>query len=120
MNKFEAFLSPCSIPVQIGHGMGHIKRIYYNAALKQCIPFIYSGMGGNENNFLTIQECTIKCLNDESNVIRYFDVGKFFACSHKNALYVEIDMIHCMTSCDTTRLYKKSVLFYLQRSFIEI
>ncbi|VDM20671.1 unnamed protein product [Wuchereria bancrofti] len=75
--KVTTFMSPCSIPVQIGHGIGQVKRVYYNAALRQCIPFIYSGMGGNENNFLTIQECAVKCLNDESNVIRYFDAGKF-------------------------------------------
>uniref|UniRef100_A0AAF5PS51 BPTI/Kunitz inhibitor domain-containing protein n=2 Tax=Wuchereria bancrofti TaxID=6293 RepID=A0AAF5PS51_WUCBA len=73
--KVTTFMSPCSIPVQIGHGIGQVKRVYYNAALRQCIPFIYSGMGGNENNFLTIQECAVKCLNDESNVIRYFDAG---------------------------------------------
>ncbi|MCP9260627.1 Kunitz/Bovine pancreatic trypsin inhibitor domain protein [Dirofilaria immitis] len=49
--KVTTFMSPCSIPVQTGHGIGHMKRIYYNAALRQCIPFIYSGIGGNENNF---------------------------------------------------------------------
>lgn len=69
-------MSPCSIPVQVGHGTEHIKRVYYNVALRQCIPFIYSGLGGNENNFLTIHKCTVKCMNDESNAIRRFDDGK--------------------------------------------
>ncbi|VBB31005.1 unnamed protein product, partial [Acanthocheilonema viteae] len=91
--KVTTFMSPCSIPVQIGHGTGHMKRVYYNAALRQCIPFIYSGMGGNENNFLTIQECTIKCINDESNVIQYFDAGKFLHNFQTNTLNHKIGVI---------------------------
>uniref|UniRef100_A0A915PV89 BPTI/Kunitz inhibitor domain-containing protein n=1 Tax=Setaria digitata TaxID=48799 RepID=A0A915PV89_9BILA len=71
--KVTTFLSPCSIPVQIGHGTGHMQRVYYNAALRQCIPFIYSGMGGNENNFLTMEECTVKCLVNNNDNFRYFN-----------------------------------------------
>lgn len=79
-------MSPCSIPVQIGHGMGQMKRVYYNAALGQCIPFIYSGMGGNENNFLTIQECNNKCLKGESNGFAYFDDSKFIDLSPREPI----------------------------------
>ncbi|VDN07681.1 unnamed protein product [Thelazia callipaeda] len=63
--QITTLMSPCSLPVQIGHGFEHIRRVYYNAALQQCVPFIYSGLGGNENSFLTFEECAAKCLGQE-------------------------------------------------------
>ncbi|KAL7035795.1 hypothetical protein ACKWTF_008560 [Chironomus riparius] len=36
-------------------------RWYYNAGTKSCLPFVYGGCDGNENNFLTRAACEEKC-----------------------------------------------------------
>lgn len=50
------------MPVMIGHGNSQLTRYYFNAALEQCIPFVYSGFGGNSNNFQTISDCANACV----------------------------------------------------------
>ncbi|KAK5643865.1 hypothetical protein RI129_007710 [Pyrocoelia pectoralis] len=36
-------------------------RWYFEPNKMMCIPFVYSGCGGNRNNFLTVQECNEAC-----------------------------------------------------------
>lgn len=36
-------------------------RWYFDQNLRQCLQFSYSGLGGNENNFLTAESCATKC-----------------------------------------------------------
>ncbi|KAH8283631.1 hypothetical protein KR018_010047 [Drosophila ironensis] len=33
----------------------------YNAAGNECVSFVYGGCGGNDNRFLTQEECEQKC-----------------------------------------------------------
>uniref|UniRef100_A0A915ADQ5 BPTI/Kunitz inhibitor domain-containing protein n=2 Tax=Parascaris univalens TaxID=6257 RepID=A0A915ADQ5_PARUN len=54
--------STCMLPVIVGTGRSRLNRFYYNAALQLCVPFIYSGLGGNQNNFVTLDECRRQCL----------------------------------------------------------
>lgn len=61
-NSFLVQASPCMLPVIIGTGQAQLNRFYYNAALQLCVPFVYSGLGGNQNNFVTLQDCANECL----------------------------------------------------------
>lgn len=37
------------------------RRWYYSTASGDCQPFVYAGCGGNENNFLSYEECDLLC-----------------------------------------------------------
>ncbi|CEF61058.1 Sulphate anion transporter family and Proteinase inhibitor I2, Kunitz metazoa domain and STAS domain and Cysteine-rich repeat and Sulphate transporter domain and Lustrin, cysteine-rich repeated domain-containing protein [Strongyloides ratti] len=51
----------CELPLNIGIGESKLKRYYYNSLLKKCLPFNYKGMLGNQNMFLTEDDCKIIC-----------------------------------------------------------
>ncbi|KAK4324176.1 hypothetical protein Pmani_005179 [Petrolisthes manimaculis] len=44
-----------------GHCDAYIHRFYYNAESKSCDSFIYTGCGGNNNNYNTLAECRQAC-----------------------------------------------------------
>ncbi|CDW59458.1 papilin [Trichuris trichiura] len=52
---------PCEQPKEEGNCLGMFKKYFYNSFTKQCDMFIYSGCGGNDNNFETIEECEARC-----------------------------------------------------------
>ncbi|XP_064073976.1 papilin isoform X3 [Vanessa tameamea] len=37
------------------------RRWYYSAASGDCLAFVYAGCGGNDNNFLSYEECALLC-----------------------------------------------------------
>lgn len=39
----------------------HITKFFYNIQTKDCEFFVYSGCGGNANNFMSALECESKC-----------------------------------------------------------
>uniref|UniRef100_A0A915LCP2 BPTI/Kunitz inhibitor domain-containing protein n=1 Tax=Romanomermis culicivorax TaxID=13658 RepID=A0A915LCP2_ROMCU len=47
----------CQKPVTTGHGRVKLRRWHYDQNQNSCISFVYSGLGGNENNFLTLYSC---------------------------------------------------------------
>lgn len=51
------------MPLVIGYGRMQLNRFYYNSDLRTCLPFIYMGEGGNQNNFRTMQNCAKHCMN---------------------------------------------------------
>jgi len=51
----------CGLERQVGHCKGLIPKFYYDKATKSCEPFNYGGCGGNENNFMTFEECQGMC-----------------------------------------------------------
>ncbi|VDK20624.1 unnamed protein product [Anisakis simplex] len=51
----------CNQPVVSGVGNANLVRWYYNAFTQQCQQFIYNGLQGNENNFLTREQCEDAC-----------------------------------------------------------
>lgn len=53
--------NPCSMPSAAGDGVSSLTRWYFDANLRRCAKFTYSGTGGNQNNFLTLQACQLKC-----------------------------------------------------------
>ncbi|CAI5451580.1 unnamed protein product [Caenorhabditis angaria] len=52
---------PCSLVVKEGNGNYVMSRWFYNSKTRQCQPFTYTGMGGNENNFLLREHCEATC-----------------------------------------------------------
>ncbi|XP_047994780.1 papilin-like isoform X4 [Leguminivora glycinivorella] len=50
----------CLQPTVAGGCSGHEERWTYSAA-KQCVPFVYTGCGGNDNNFPSKEFCEIIC-----------------------------------------------------------
>lgn len=36
-------------------------RFSYDAESKECVQFVYGGCGGNDNRFMTKEECEQKC-----------------------------------------------------------
>ncbi|KAK8727075.1 hypothetical protein OTU49_009926, partial [Cherax quadricarinatus] len=53
----------CSQPVQAGVCSGGEARWYYNTETRKCEPFLYSGCGGNGNNFKSKSRCEARCPN---------------------------------------------------------
>lgn len=37
-------------------------RYWYDVQSQQCRSFAYTGVGGNENNFLTLEDCQQACV----------------------------------------------------------
>ncbi|CAG9535954.1 unnamed protein product [Cercopithifilaria johnstoni] len=52
---------PCRMPVSRGNGNAVLNRWYYNMQSQICVNFVYSGQGGNSNNFRTREDCTEAC-----------------------------------------------------------
>lgn len=51
----------CNLAVSPGNGDGRMERWYFDANDSICKLFIYTGYGGNQNNFLTNQDCVDIC-----------------------------------------------------------
>uniref|UniRef100_A0A0M3IWL8 BPTI/Kunitz inhibitor domain-containing protein n=1 Tax=Ascaris lumbricoides TaxID=6252 RepID=A0A0M3IWL8_ASCLU len=94
---------PCQLPVSQGvvSGMGPFTRWFYDRTSGICKPFQYTGIGGNENNFLTKEDCSAKCpeffnpcytgdpLRDlETASIRYCDPNSPFSCPNNYYCHV--------------------------------
>ncbi|GFS12514.1 kielin/chordin-like protein [Elysia marginata] len=54
----EVRQNPCVWPADPGTCDQRINRFYYDILSQQCLPFIFSGCGGNVNNYYNIEECT--------------------------------------------------------------
>ncbi|VDO98717.1 unnamed protein product [Soboliphyme baturini] len=52
---------PCLQNLERGRGNSELKRWYFDGIKKQCFSFIYLGLGGNENNFLSKNFCSDAC-----------------------------------------------------------
>ncbi|NWT44149.1 TFPI1 inhibitor, partial [Chroicocephalus maculipennis] len=69
-------------PLKLGHSVCAMKadegpckaihmRYYFNIQSRECEIFEYGGCHGNENNFLTLEECQKKCLVTEEEDMIY-------------------------------------------------
>lgn len=52
----------CQQPMSMGSGESSLQRWYYDSINKCCVQFVYKGRYGNQNNFLTRQECEQTCI----------------------------------------------------------
>ncbi|KAK5983387.1 Kunitz/Bovine pancreatic trypsin inhibitor domain protein [Trichostrongylus colubriformis] len=58
----------CSAPADIGSQKCDAKpsiRYFYDPKTYYCYPFKYSGCGGNDNNYLTLDKCT-QCVPEDA------------------------------------------------------
>ncbi|VDM36704.1 unnamed protein product [Toxocara canis] len=53
--------NPCTLPPATGTGRAHVGRWYFDVSARRCSRFTYTGFGGNQNNFQTLQECRTRC-----------------------------------------------------------
>ncbi|BHF80304.1 zinc-containing alcohol dehydrogenase [Sparganum proliferum] len=62
----------CHMPFEIGDCEDYDERYGYDPQLGICKPYLFSGCGGNANNFLTLQECenaTKKCVDEDFDAL---------------------------------------------------
>ena len=52
----------CNSPADYGTGGNYLVRFHYSRYHGRCLRFIYSGAGGNSNNFLSMQHCRRVCM----------------------------------------------------------
>lgn len=62
---------PCDLPLEVGQGVEKLERWFFDGGIQMCRPFVYKGMKGNSNNFLTKQSCRQSC--KEMNPCGYGD-----------------------------------------------
>lgn len=60
--QFTALNNPiCDLPDDSGPCRGKEQRYFFNSQLGRCDDFDYGGCGGNDNNFVTRQQCENEC-----------------------------------------------------------
>lgn len=57
--------SSCSLPPDPGSCSDRLQRFYFNGASGRCEPFLFSGCGGNANNFAKLDKCQGRCHKDD-------------------------------------------------------
>ena len=77
-------------------------KFYYDKSQQQCQPFLYSGCDGNENNFQTLNECSLKCgkpvVHDVKTVTEIFYLLIYIGCPQNESSIVECDADPCLSS----------------------
>lgn len=51
----------CSLEPEVGPGRAAVERFFFNETSLMCEPFIYGNVGGNANNFETVEACEGSC-----------------------------------------------------------
>ncbi|XP_021050791.1 kappaPI-actitoxin-Ael3a-like [Mus pahari] len=57
----------CNQPVKRGFCSFSFYRYYFNQETALCEPFIFTGCGGNRNNFKTKYLCEVHCIHIEKD-----------------------------------------------------
>jgi hypothetical protein len=53
----------CSAPPVQGSCLAYFERFYFDTRAGRCLPFVYGGCEGNENNHEKLAACETACLN---------------------------------------------------------
>ncbi|XP_059351176.1 papilin-like [Daphnia carinata] len=53
--------APCLQPKAVGNCLASILSFFFDTQTGKCTSFVYSGCGGNANNFRTYHQCDFKC-----------------------------------------------------------
>lgn len=63
--------NPCKQPLNIGNGGEEsLERWFFDSTTKQCKQFVYNGLKGNSNNFLSKEACSSTCIGN--SLINFF------------------------------------------------
>ncbi|KAE9420622.1 hypothetical protein Angca_003319, partial [Angiostrongylus cantonensis] len=54
-------LNRCHLPPAVGFGKQKMRRFYYDPIIDGCHELYYTGIGGNENNFVSYEQCEQTC-----------------------------------------------------------
>lgn len=66
----------CAQKQDTGPCRGAYNRFAYDQARSTCVPFVYGGCRGNQNNFLTLQECQDVCIRNRGDLQPTFYLSK--------------------------------------------
>ncbi|KAM7288500.1 boophilin-H2 [Ixodes scapularis] len=55
------FETSCKVPAEVGPCAAGMRRWFFNANTGACETFLYSGCGGNDNNYESQEECEFVC-----------------------------------------------------------
>ncbi|KAK1165614.1 tissue factor pathway inhibitor-like isoform X2 [Acipenser oxyrinchus oxyrinchus] len=55
----------CLTPAEEGSCAASVKRYFYNSTQEKCQQFVYSGCGGNNNNFISKKDCRRTCMKGD-------------------------------------------------------
>jgi hypothetical protein len=65
----------CNLAVRAGEGISHLRRFYFNTLTRKCVEYVYKGTKGNENSFLTLDECRATCESRRKNLRRKYEIN---------------------------------------------
>ncbi|XP_016117267.1 papilin-like [Sinocyclocheilus grahami] len=75
----------CFLEKDSGHVCGsYMSRWYYSQQTKKCMHFWYGGCGGNENRFLTEDECFRECVSTGHLPVQSFEIVQTSATESEN------------------------------------
>lgn len=92
---FLSSLAICKLPVDQGNCEGgYHKRWYFDDDRGECIAFIYSGCGGNFNNFKSFQSCIEYCreLLPQTEP-RKFKIARIITCLESTSFQIDNSML---------------------------
>uniref|UniRef100_A0A8C5KI56 BPTI/Kunitz inhibitor domain-containing protein n=2 Tax=Jaculus jaculus TaxID=51337 RepID=A0A8C5KI56_JACJA len=61
---YRSSKDPCALEVRPGSCDEVQRRYFYNKTAKACGSFLFTGCGGNLNNFKIKMECEVACLEE--------------------------------------------------------
>lgn len=55
------FVESCALPKDNGTCEAQLARWHYSESDKKCMPFYFTGCGGNKNSFISREDCEKEC-----------------------------------------------------------
>lgn len=74
---FAGGVDPCTLSLNLGMGQASLPRWYFDAASRTCKQFLYRGLKGNANNFVTREICAAKCPGRKTSSLGLGKAGRF-------------------------------------------
>lgn len=89
VTRFLEYRGPslCKTPADRGLCRANETRFYFDFSIRKCRPFLYTGCGGNENNFISKEECITAC---KKGFLRKTVKGTLFKTKRKKKLPVQV------------------------------
>lgn len=81
---YETARQICSLEVDAGSCRGAYQRFYYDPSRQSCEEFEFTGCRGNQNNFLTRDDCLNSCSLIRSSIARQSTTTNRVPTSYRN------------------------------------